>query len=285
MARMTWRTERPITGERSRLARVPVALVTLIRVLALRDVSLRDRLMLARVGIRAWLRRGKGDHAVSFPSGGTIQLAGESLNADWNVFSEIFLNPSYNGTYRDAVVIDIGAHKGYFGAFACLRGARTVISYEPERLNFAFLSRAASSFRAVGFDWRVDNRAVAATSGEIDLNVSGESWTHSLLELPERGPRKHTGVQIVESVSLGNVLADHAVQDTARVVAKIDIEGAECDSILSTQSQDWVLIDEVFVETHPGTSCTGNDIVSHLDECGLSRHEDTTAQITHLTRP
>ena len=266
------------------LARVPAALVALIRVLALRDVSLRDRLILARVGIRAWLRRGKSDHALSFPSGGTIHFAGESLNADWNVFSEIFLSPCYKGNYRDAVVIDVGAHKGYFGAFAFLSGARRVISYEPERQNFTFLSRTASSFRVEGFDWRIDNRAVAAGSGEIDLNISGESWTHSLLELPEKGPRKRTGVQVVEATSLREVLTDPAVQGANPVVIKVDIEGAECDSILSTQSQDWALIDEVFVETHPGTTCTVDDIISHLAEGGLRQHEDTTAQVTHLTR-
>ena len=43
---------------------------------------------------------------------------------------------------RGRIVLDVGAHKGYFGAWALSQGAALVVSCEPERSNFARLSRA-----------------------------------------------------------------------------------------------------------------------------------------------
>jgi FkbM family methyltransferase len=260
------------------------ALVSLVQTLRLPEMRFTDRLALITVALRAWSRRPREDHVLSFPQAGNIHLARESLNADWNVFSEIFLSRCYNTDYRDAVVIDIGAHKGYYGAFALISGARIVISYEPERQNFTFLSRAASSFRDRGFDWLVEKKAIAESTGEMQLNVSGESWTHSLLTLPDEGPRSLAHVETVEAITLHEVLGDSAAHGSGRVVVKIDIEGEECDSILGTRATVWNRIDELFVETHPHAACTGGDITSHLAGSGLGLQPDTTVQITHLKR-
>ena len=50
----------------------------------------------------------------------------------------------YKGDYRDAFVLDLGAHKGYYGAYAFRHGARTVVSYEPESTNASYLEAAAA---------------------------------------------------------------------------------------------------------------------------------------------
>ena len=47
--------------------------------------------------------------------------------------------------YAGAVVLDLGAHKGYFGAYALARGARLVISFEPETANLELLERGAET--------------------------------------------------------------------------------------------------------------------------------------------
>jgi FkbM family methyltransferase len=260
------------------------AFVSIVQTLRLHDVGFVDRLSLVNVATRAWLRRGERDHHLSFSRGGTVHLARESLNADWNVFSEIFLSRCYNSNYRSAIVLDIGAHKGYFGAFAFLGGAQTVISYEPERQNFAYLGHAASSFREMGHDWRVEKKAVATNPGEAELNVSGESWTHSLLKLPEGGSRRAVAMERVETTTLHELLANLATHGTGRVVIKIDVEGSECDLILGTESAEWDLIDELFVEIHPDSTCSGEDIALHLESAGLIRQTDSTVQITHLKR-
>ena len=57
---------------------------------------------------------------------------------------------AYAGDYRGAFVVDVGAHKGYYGAYALAHGARWVVSYEPETANFALLERAASDVRERG---------------------------------------------------------------------------------------------------------------------------------------
>jgi FkbM family methyltransferase len=271
-------------AERSTLARAVTALVSIAQVLVLRELTLVDRFRLVSTAIRAWTRMGERDHHLSFPRAGTIHLVKNSLNADWNVLSEVFLTRCYRTDYRAATAIDVGAHKGYFGAFAFLGGARTVVSYEPERQNFSCLERAANSFRDRGFDWRVEKKALAARSGETELKVSGESWTHSLFELPEEGRRRAVGSERVTATTLHEVLADLATHEHHRVIIKIDVEGAECDLILGTATDDWARVDELFVETHPYSSCSGDEIISHLEMAGLTRQNDSTEQITHLKR-
>ena len=81
---------------------------------------------------------------------GNIWFAADSINGDRGTFGEIFVTQCYSSDYSDATVVDIGAHKGYFGAFAFVQGAKAVLSYEPEDENFAALERAAESFRARG---------------------------------------------------------------------------------------------------------------------------------------
>jgi len=73
---------------------------------------------------------------------------------DWETLKWVLVDEAYPTDYAGAVVLDIGAHKGYFGAFALERGARTVISFEPESRNFELLERCAASYREQGADRR-----------------------------------------------------------------------------------------------------------------------------------
>ena len=79
-----------------------------------------------------------------------------------------------------------GAHKGYYGAYALLRGARAVVSYEPESANFALLERLGVELS--GSRRRMATRDGARSApqrGEADLHVMGASWGHAL-HPPER---------------------------------------------------------------------------------------------------
>ena len=72
---------------------------------------------------------------------GTLYFGRRSFPVDRIAYFGIFLEGWYRTDYRDAVVLDIGAHKGYYGAFALLEGAREVHSFEPEPTNFGLLER------------------------------------------------------------------------------------------------------------------------------------------------
>ena len=91
-----------------------------------------------------------------------VWLGRDTFTTDWNVFVEIFAGRAYARVdYRGADVLDAGAHKGYFAAFALANGARTVTSLEPEPENFRLLARAAAGDE----DWQVLRQAVAGAAG------------------------------------------------------------------------------------------------------------------------
>ena len=65
----------------------------------------------------------------------TVFLSDDDYEIDWASFAFVAVDDAYAGDYRDAYVVDLGAHKGYYGAYALRHGARGVVSYEPESTN------------------------------------------------------------------------------------------------------------------------------------------------------
>ncbi len=220
------------------------------------------------------------DYRVHLPPG-QAYFAAASLTFDQRAFDEIFIESSYGTDYGHARVVDIGAHKGYYGAYVLLHGAAGVLSYEPEQQNFAFLQRCADSFNAHGSKWHVYRAAVGSRAGERTLYLSDQSWAHSLLALPDAGP---TDVEQVSVVPMSDVLEQACSLPGDRLVVKMDVEGAECDIILGTPAEAWRKVDELFVELHPFAPCPRQDLVSHLQSAGLMLQEERPGGVVHLQR-
>ncbi len=202
---------------------------------------------------------------------GAIYLSGSSLPEDTQVIYEVLDREIYKTRYEGAVVVDVGAHRGYFGAYALWRGARAVFSYEPETGNYASLTRAADRVRRDGRDWRTYHAAVSSAQGHATLYVSKESRSHSLLD-----GGVATRAQEVSVVAMADVLtlagaAAHPV--AAPVIVKIDTEGEECSIILDTPLSSWQGVAELFVEVHASAPCGRYAIVAHLDRAGLAHRE------------
>ncbi len=192
--------------------------------------------------------------------------------ADLGTLYEIFISEDYRADYSGAVVVDLGAHKGYYGAYAVVHGARAILSYEPETSNFSFLERTANSLAGPHRPtWQVIKAAVGSSEGEAQLHVSGDSWTHSLMQRPG----KAIGGETVRVVGMSTVLAHARSLAPGRVVVKMDVEGAECDIVRDTPLDCWREVDEVFVEVHGFSSCSVSDIVARLGPAGLTRRPST----------
>jgi FkbM family methyltransferase len=210
-------------------------------------------------------------------SDGDIWFAEEGINGDRGTFGEVFVAQCYRSNYRDATVVDIGGHKGYFGAYALLHGAKTILSYEPEEKNFAALERAAESFRAGGHEWRIARVAVGSFEREADLKVSRNSWSHSLFRVLDR---EETGrVQKVRVISLSNTL-DEAETLDERIIVKIDVEGSECEIVLGTPIGSWATVNELFVEIHAFAPCSTNEGAEHV-----AMRVERVDEPLHLIRP
>jgi predicted RNA methylase len=105
--------------------------------------------------------------------GGPVYLGRDSYYIDAMVLDQVWNEHIFRASCRDHVVVDLGAHKGYFGAWALKHGASYVISCEPQSDNFAVLEQTRSE-NTRSDDWEVMRIAVGANPGEVSLFVSPE---------------------------------------------------------------------------------------------------------------
>lgn len=214
---------------------------------------------------------------------GAIFLSHEDFEIDLRSLAFVVVDDAYRTDYTGAVVLDLGAHKGYYGAYALLRGARAVISFEPERRNVELLGRSAATFPS-GV-WQVRDAAVGTGQGTAELHVMGASWGHAL-HPPERFAEYEVGTQVVRVDGLAAVLTEAGTfaSDGARLVVKLNVEGEECGTVLETPAAAWEAVDEVFVETHPWASCGADELAGHLASAGLTRTESAHPAVLRLRR-
>ncbi len=235
-------------------------------VLADRSIPRRTRLSLLGLELRRRLA-GDGLLRVRYPSA-DLFVTRDDYEVDWETLKSIVSDGIYPADYDGAVVLDIGAHKGYYGAYVLAHGARRVVSFEPESAN-ADLVRRSIAGRPSDV-WSVEEAAVGSVAGEAELHVMDASWGHALAP-PESWAEYEVETRRVPVVAFDDALARAtAGLPDARVVVKMNIEGAECDVVLGTPAETWRRVDEVVVATHPWTACTDADVERHLGAAGLS---------------
>lgn len=195
-----------------------------------------------------------------------IQLTRKGHPIDYLTFAEIFLDSVYDAPVEGRGVIDIGAHRGYFGAYAIEHGAARVWSYEPESSNLASLRAAARFVDPAGERWRVRGDAVGSHEGTATLQVSSESWAHSLHE-PVSG--EVVGVQKVRVRAVGDVL-DEAMASRLPLVIKVNVEGAAGELLMAMNLHNEA-IKSVMFDYEPGTKEPIDQVLAHLGAGGLNR--------------
>ena len=230
-------------------------------------------------------RRSRPRAAYALPLGAaTVYLSHDDYEIDWASWAFVAVDEAYAGNYLGAVVVDVGAHKGYYGAQALAHGARAVVSYEPETANFALLERAAGTARRRGGTWHTRHSAVGAERGDAELHVMGASWGHAL-HPPEAFAKHELGVEQVRVEALADVLEDAVeLAGDARVIVKVNIEGEECPMILGTDASAWVGVAHAYIETHPWAVCGADELARHLEAAGLTRCESAHPAVLRLTR-
>lgn len=246
-----------------------------------RRLPLRTRLDLLAADVRRrWAAREL--YGVGYGRG-RIYLSDADYRVDRASFTFAVTEASYATDYGGAVVLDIGSHKGYYGAYAATHGARAIVAYEPETANVTVLERTASGYREEQLLWEVRRAAVDTAAGRADLHVMSGSWGHALAPPPAFAEHE-VGIESVDVLALADVLADAGRHAGARVVVKMNIEGAECSAILGTPVSAWNDVDEVFVETHPWADCDASQLASHLARAGFTRIESAHPAVLRMRR-
>lgn len=214
---------------------------------------------------------------------GELLVDSQRAVIDFHVLGQVLLDELYGEVcLKDRVVIDIGAHKGYFAAYALMAGAKAVISYEPEPSNFRCLSHFAESARSRGKAMEAVRAAVSDYEGELPFYMSSESWRHSLFQY-EGQSYLETGK--VRTTALSTVLAHaRATSPSSEILLKIDAEGAECPLLLNSPSHIFEQVRETIFEYHSFGQCSLGDIIRRQQLFGFLYKPSARANDLHILR-
>ncbi len=241
-------------------------LLSVRRIFTSRSFTPRGRLDALRVVLAL---TGKSDESyfIRLPVG-KIFVDGRDAVIDFRVILQVLLAEVYDKLHlADRIVIDVGAHKGYFAAYALMANARAVWCYEPELANFTHLSRFAESAQNEGKAIQVVRAAVGDSDGEVILYKSHESWGHTTLPNPNvpQGEQER-----VRSCSLTSILSDaRKAFPGHEIVLKIDAEGAECPMLMNTPVESLASVKEIAFEYHSFSQCELQDILGRLTPNGF----------------
>lgn len=204
---------------------------------------------------------------------------------DWRVFRGVFLERTYETDYSRSIVVDIGAHRGIFSAYALQAGCTALLAYEPEPNNFNFLCKNIELSLQHGQDASVFKQAVGRSAGNTELFVYDESWSHSTLERTDKALQ---GVISVAVVPFDDVIQEAYTTGgpTDRIIVKIDVEGGEYEILEGASVDALAHVDELFLETHFDSADKQEGLDNLLGKAGLHRVKgyDHSAGQHHLHR-
>jgi FkbM family methyltransferase len=204
--------------------------------------------------------------------GGKVYVGDESPLIDVTTILDIWEEDMFPADCAGRVVIDIGAHKGYFGAWALAQGAQAVISCEPQSENFGALrlSRLTNVRRLA---WQVNQVAVGSAPGRARLFLSNESWAHSLYP-HMTGAQASEASEASEDVEVTDMRSLLALAKTLRpgseVVVKLNVEGAAGDVLFAVQPSELTSVVEFHLDHEPGSPHSIEAILDHLAAAGLT---------------
>lgn len=195
-----------------------------------------------------------------------------SFTQDGTAYDEVVSDNEYRLPKKfspDDVIIDVGAHIGFF-SLACLgRGAKHIEAYEPDYDNFELLKENVGR-RGV----KIHHKAVWRSDRKEDLKVrqigTSGCWTAMSVVLSESG-------RPIESVSLDSILDKHK---KVRLL-KLDCEGSEYAIMLTVNLGLLGRCQEICGEIHTAISRklilpferSAGLIIKRLNEAGFETEQ------------
>ena len=219
------------------------------------------------------------DVVITLP-GGPVLLGKESYGIDALTLAYIWGQRAFPMTCRGRVVVDLGAHKGYFSAWALAKGAGHVYSYEPQTGNFDAMVQA-QKLNSRSAAWTCVRAAVGRSTGMAELFVSEESWAHSLHgEMVDAISVEQVRLETLREV-LGRVAVEHP---GVEIVLKVNVEGGAWDILFPADIDDLAPVVQVNLDHEPGSPYDISTLLRHLADAGLDDVEHVNKKLFAIRR-
>jgi FkbM family methyltransferase len=172
------------------------------------------------------------------------------------------------------VVFDVGANIGQFAKKLRISGyTGEIYSFEPLEAEHMLLTKSALGDK----NWTVVNRcAVGSTSGHVDIRVSKNSYSSSILEINQRHIKADPTSQVVDIQQVQIITLDGFTKDVnlhqKKVWLKIDTQGFEYEVLLGAKETlpkvDYVQVEMSIEELYEGQK-SFIEIIEYLEKFGF----------------
>ena len=198
----------------------------------------------------------------------SITLATDRTTS-WNTYKEIFILDMYNSKTccikEGDICVDLGANVGMFSLYALSQGAERVISVDPVGGNvLELLKRNLEKFPS---KTTLINKALGDSNGQVSLfNYTDDCMSTTEPDMLERyGSSYHESS--VDEVTLSELAEKCGLEGIDFL--KLDIEGSEYTTILSTPKEFFNKVDKIAIEYHAHPKYSRYDLEEFLNECGF----------------
>lgn len=178
-------------------------------------------------------------------------LKREAINFKWENFMrhgpfvtayhEIFAQEDYKHgkckVNKGDVVVDIGANIGIFTRYAYLKGAKNILSFEPEKNNFECLTKNKPP------NCEIFNLAFSDNNNVESLFVNNIAGSHSLINKTE-----NSKLQDIQCITLDKLFEKKIVEKIDFL--KVDTEGAELKIFSGITDENLDKINKIAMEYH-----------------------------------
>jgi FkbM family methyltransferase len=187
----------------------------------------------------------------------------------WSLVGEIFISTNYcppGFEIRSTdIVLDIGAHKGVFVAYAATRTKNHILAYEPDKDNFEnllYLIEINNWHNVTPI-----NKAISTRNGNQDFYLSKHNSRSNLI-----GRDPVIGFTLQDKTTVGTIKLESVLESLHHIdFLKIDCEGAEQAILLNCNEETFNKIRMISAEYHfandPNKS---GELISHLKKFYLN---------------
>ncbi len=199
-----------------------------------------------------------------------LRISFDDNSSGLQVLQNIFVDREYADYfpfYQDAVIVDIGAHYGYFSLFAEVNSGTNarIFSFEPDPKNYAILNKNISNQGSKKI--KAHPFAIGGKNRTASLHL-GNSTNSSLIEDYQLLSKDHSSTS-VDVRALDEVLTELQIDKIDFL--KIDCEGAEYEIIAQSSDDSLKKAAIISMEFHDmkNVNQTAQTLINRLTSLGF----------------